>query len=183
MSFKDYVSTRDLAVAVGLGALAGVRATLPNALLGRASGGTAHRRRGGGSWLGTGLGSRVMAVASLLELVGDKLPGAPDRVATSPRLARIGSGGLAAAALGRPRPASMAVLALVGGATAALSTALSYRLRRRAIRRWGLSSPSSGLLEDVVVLAAAAALLPQLRRRASSGNDIAPLLDPIGLLK
>lgn len=186
MSFKDYVSTRDLAVAVGLGALAGVRATLPNALLGRASAGRGRRRgngRGKKSWLGSLLGSRLMTGAGLLELVGDKLPGAPDRVEASPQLARIGSGGLAAAALGRPRPASMAMLALVGGATAALSTALSYRLRRRAIQRWGLSSPSSGLIEDVVVLAAAAALLPQLRRRAGGGANILPLADPIGLLK
>lgn len=178
---KDYVSTRDIAIAIGLGALAGVRATLPNALLGRAS---TRPTRGGsaGSWLGAGLGARLMTFASLLELVGDKLPGTPDRVTPSPQLARIGSGGLAAAALGRPRLGSMALLALVGGATAAVSTVLSFRLRRRAIQRWGLSSSRSGLLEDVLVLAAAAALLPQLRRRSES-EALAPLTDPLALLK
>ena len=179
-SFKDYVSTRDIAVAIGLGALAGVRATLPNALLGRAS--TRSGRGGKAGWLGAGLGARVMTFAGLLELVGDKLPGAPDRVTSSPQLARIGSGGLAAAALGRPRLGSMALLALVGGATAALSTTLSFRLRRRAIRRWGLSGGSSGLIEDAIVLAAAAALLPQLRRR-SEHDGLAPLTNPIALLK
>jgi hypothetical protein len=87
-------------------------------------------------------------------------------VDTSPRLARIGSGGLAAAALGRPHLGPMAVLALVGGATAALSTTLTYRFRRRATRRWGLSNQGSGLLEDALVLATAALLLPQLRKHA-----------------
>lgn len=180
-SLRDFVSPRDIAVAVALGALAGVRATLPNALLGRA----ANRRGRGskaGSALGTGLSARVMTFASLLELVGDKLPGAPNRVAASPQLARIGSGGLAAAALGRPRLGSMAVLAVVGGATAALSTALSLRLRRRATRKWGLSSSRSGLIEDAIVLAAAAALLPQLRRR-SEQDGLVPLTQPLALLK
>lgn len=179
-SLRDFVSPRDIAVAIALGALAGVRATLPNALLGRAA---TRRARGSraASALGGGLGARVMTFAGLFELVGDKLPGTPDRVAASPQLARIGSGGLAAAALGRPRLGSMAVLALVGGATAALSTAVSFRLRRRAIRDWGLSSRRSGLIEDAIVLAAAAALLPQLRRR-SENDGLAPLT-PLALLK
>jgi uncharacterized membrane protein len=172
------ISMRDILVAAGLGALAGVRAALPNALLGRASNRRRSSRRGKvGGLLGAGLGERVLTVAGLAELIGDKLPGIPARVDISPRVARIGSGGLAAALLGHRRPKDMALLALVGGATAALSTVLSYRLRERAISRWGMSSAGSGLLEDVLVLGAAAALLPQLRRQlAGEGANGAPEL-------
>jgi uncharacterized membrane protein len=175
----DSISMRDFLLAAGLGALAGVRAALPNALLGRASNRRGASRRGKvAGLLGSGLGTRVLTVAGLAELVGDKLPGIPARVDISPRLARIGSGGMAAALLGHQRPKDMALLALVGGATAALSTVLSYRLRKRAISRWGMSSASSGLLEDVLVLGAAAALLPQLRRQLGStnGSSAAPVL-------
>jgi len=156
------VSATDIALAVGLGALAGARAALPNALISHAA--SARPSRGG--LLGSAFLTRALSVAGLLELVGDKLPGVPARVDTSPRLARIGSGGLAAAALGRPHLGPMAVLALVGGVTAALFTTLTYRFRRRATRRWGLSNQGSGLLEDALVLGAAALLLPQLRKHA-----------------
>jgi uncharacterized membrane protein len=174
----DSISMRDLLVAAGLGALAGVRASLPNALLGRASNRERSARRGKqgaiAGLLGSGVGARALTLAGLAELIGDKLPGVPARVDISPRLARIGSGGLAAALLGRPRPKTMATLAFVGGASAALSTVLSYRLRKRAMKRWGMSSASSGLLEDVLVLTAAAALLPQLRRELGGSNASGP---------
>jgi uncharacterized membrane protein len=159
---RSSITARDVALALALGALAGVRAAVPNALLGRAA--AQRPRLSPSSFLATRIGAHVLGLAGLLELVGDKLPGVPDRTETSPRLARIGSGGLAAAALGRPRLGSMALLALVGGATAAVSTRASHRLRRRAISRWGLSNTSSGLLEDVLVLGAATLLLPLLRR-------------------
>jgi uncharacterized membrane protein len=181
----DSISMRDFFVAAGLGALAGVRAALPNALLGRASNRRRSSRRGKvAGLLGSGLGERVLTVAGLAELLGDKLPGIPARVDISPRLARIGSGGMAGALLGHRRPKDMALLALVGGATAALSTVLSYRLRQRAISRWGMSSAGSGLLEDVLVLGAAAALLPQLRRQlgGDSSNGTPALGSTPGLL-
>jgi uncharacterized membrane protein len=168
----DSITTRDLLVAAGLGALAGVRAALPNALLGRAAKRRRSPRQGKiAGLLGSGVGARALTVAGFAELLGDKLPGIGARVDISPRLARIGSGGLAAALLGRPRPNAMALLALVGGASAALSTVLSYRLRKRAMKRWGMSGVSSGLLEDALVLTAAAALLPQLRRELGDSSE------------
>ncbi len=89
------------------------------------------------------------------ELLGDKMPSAPDRTVAAGLLARVLSAGIAGAALaprGRePVGASIAVAAAVPLAYLTLAG------RRRAMARMGQTR--SGWVEDALVVAAGAAIV------------------------
>jgi uncharacterized membrane protein len=110
--------------------------------------------------------SHVLVVAAVSELVGDKLPAAPDRTEMPALAARALSGGLAAAVLaarnGRaPMPAALL------GAVAAIGTAhVMVRLRRAMGRRLNIPDPLVGMAEDCVAFAVGRTLLRSACRRA-----------------
>jgi uncharacterized membrane protein len=106
--------------------------------------------------------SKLLAGA---ELVADKLPSAPNRVAPALLLGRIAAGAFVGAAVGRRTGMGRGEAALIGGLIAFASTHVTYRMRRSLARR--LSPQVAALVEDAVVLgtaAAGAALLRSERR-------------------
>lgn len=145
-----------------LGLLAGVRsATAPAALSILLRHGDAPHADDQLVALTARLRPLLLALAGA-ELVGDKLPGMPDRISPPALLGRIGlgalAGGLAARAYGR----STVLGALVAGAAALASTFASFQLRALISERLGLPSPAAGLVEDAA-LAGAVALLTHER--------------------
>ena len=97
------------------------------------------------------LGAAALATG---EMVGDKLPSAPDRIIFPGLLARSVTAAFAGALLAPPeRRAAAAALA----AAAAVGTSyLGFRLRVRAMRRFGQTS--TGLVEDAIVLGSGLAI-------------------------
>jgi uncharacterized membrane protein len=148
---------RDVVTSIALGGLAGVRSMLTPAVLGRALQASAGRTGPGprlspraSTWL-----ARAASTASFIELVVDKLPHVPARTAPLPMLGRVLSGGAAGFVTGAERRRNIALWTALGAASALVAAGSSYRLRRYAIQRAGLSSATSGMLEDTLALLAA----------------------------
>jgi uncharacterized membrane protein len=137
--------------AFGVGVVSGMRTLLMPALLSRPNPGHPAKpaARGAADLLRLPTLSNALVFASVGELVGDKLPAAPDRTEMPPLLARALSGN------GR---ASMPAAAL--GAVSALGTAhVMVRLRRATSRRLNIPDPLVGLAEDCAAFAIGRCLL------------------------
>ncbi|TNC45262.1 DUF4126 domain-containing protein [Rubellimicrobium rubrum] len=97
------------------------------------------------------LGAAALAAA---EMAGDKLPSAPDRIILPGLVGRSVTAAFAGAVLAPPeRRAAAAAFA----ATAAVGASyIGFRLRVRAMRRFGQTS--TGLVEDAIVLGSGLAI-------------------------
>jgi uncharacterized membrane protein len=108
-------------------------------------------------------GSAAKAVA-LGELIADKLPNIPDRVAPAPLLGRVAAGALVGVMIGGRTGRSRGELAIIGGFVAFGSTHATYRMRRALSER--LPAAAAALVEDAIVVGAAltgGAMLRSLR--------------------
>jgi uncharacterized membrane protein len=109
--------------------------------------------------LSTAAGKRVTALMLLGELVADKLPSTPRRLAPPVLLSRVVTGGLAAWTLAQrqqAQPGRTVVAGVAGAAGAGLGSIVGLRWRDAAARRGSPDLPAA-LVEDVVVLGLAAA--------------------------
>jgi uncharacterized membrane protein len=108
------------------------------------------------SWLTKPWVGRVTGLASVVELVGDKLPQTPSRFAPPGLVSRLVGGAVGGALLARRsgRPASLVLTALIGLIGAVIGALLGSRWRSLAARRLGTDWPGA-VLEDVVALATA----------------------------
>jgi uncharacterized membrane protein len=146
---------------LGLGAIAGSRATAAPAALSRAvSDGRIEGLEGTPlSALGSPGFSTVLRIMEVGEFIVDKLPVTPSRTAPPPLLGRMGSGALVGAALFASENRRMVAGGALGAAAAAVSAYAGERLRMQAAEKLGVPDPVVGLLEDVLVLLAGARLL------------------------
>ena len=97
------------------------------------------------------------------ELVYDKVPTVPSRVAAPLLLGRIAAGALVGATVGSRVGRSRAGSAILGGLVAFASAHATYRMRRALGRR--LPAMAAALVEDAIVVGAAWAGAALLRRR------------------
>lgn len=95
----------------------------------------------------------LMPLAAAGELVGDKLPGVPDRTEPAPCMARLVIGGAVGALLARQSGGSWAPGAAAGMAGAVLSTFAMFHLRRALTHRAGLPDLPVALAEDLFAFA------------------------------
>ncbi|WP_216679993.1 DUF4126 family protein [Hymenobacter siberiensis] len=93
------------------------------------------------------------------EVVVDKLPGTPDRIAPPPLLGRLLSGALVGAAWYQSRQGSALHGGMLGGLVAVASSFVSYALRTGISEQAGVPSALVGAGEDALVIAGGAALL------------------------
>lgn len=93
------------------------------------------------------------------ELVADKLPGTPDRIAPPVLLGRLLSGALVGAAWYRSHHGSALGGGVLGAAAAFAATIVSYALRTGISEKSGVPTALVGVGEDALVLAGGAALL------------------------
>jgi uncharacterized membrane protein len=126
------------------------------------------------SQLGGRTASTLTALAAAGELVADKLPGVPSRLAPVGLVPRIALGATSATAVARRDGHDSALPGLVGAAAAAGTAVLGVRLRAAAQRRLGTDRPGA-LTEDAL-----AALLGWLGARrpaaaASPETTVRPL--------
>ena len=150
-------------------AVAGARSMTPLAAVSLAA--AAHRLprdSGAPGWLGrpaVAVGATALAAG---ELLGDKLPTAPDRIVVAGLGARVLTAAIAGAALAPRRKAG------AGAAAAALAAVVAswptWGLRVRAMRSFGRTP--TGLVEDALVVASAAAVVLWAGRRGESGTRI-----------
>lgn len=143
-------------LALGLGAVAGLRSMTAPALLSR------HFARYGADeglarLLGTSPVPSLLAVAAAGELVADKTPFVPNRTDPLPAAGRVAMGALMGVAVADWQGESRVLAALAGAAAALGTTFLGYHLRRAAADA-GLPDLPVALAEDVVAVSTAAAL-------------------------
>ncbi len=147
------------ALALGLGAIAGARSMSAPAWLCRhiATGGAKLPDSPLYNWAGSRTGARIVALAALGEMVADKLPFVPNRIAPLPLAGRMASGALVGSAVFAEEHRPPLAGAAIGGA-AVLSTYITYLLRRWVAKKLGIPGPLVGLVGDALVTAGGYAL-------------------------
>ena len=132
-----------------LGAVAGMRALTPFAAVSdTARRGALPQDSGAPPLLGHPLVTAGAAALAAGELVGDKLPSAPDRIVPSGMIVRAVTGAVAGMSLAPHRQRVAAALLGAGGAVGA--SYLTFALRMRAMKRFG--QVPTGLVEDALML-------------------------------
>lgn len=154
-------TTETYARAVTLALVAGLRSQLPLAILAAAANrGTFAVHAGGPLGL---LRSRVTLVVSGLaaggELIGDKLPMTPSRLAPPALAGRLCFGAMAGAAIVRNADRSILPGLLLGAAGAGVGSAVGYTARAFLDRATGLPDPIWGAVEDLAAIGLAIAAL------------------------
>ena len=142
-----------------LGWAAGMRSMTAPAALSHVLSTDATRAGQPARFLAHGSTATLTKLAAAGELVGDKLPGAPDRTAPPVLAGRLGSGALIGAGIAAARGENVWLGALVGSAAAGVSTFVMLRVRTALPRTLGTSDLPVALAEDVAAagLALAAA--------------------------
>ncbi|WP_028241357.1 DUF4126 family protein [Stutzerimonas azotifigens] len=141
--------------ALALGVVTGMRSMLAPTLASRALAGregidqadepartlASHRAR------------QVLMPLAAGEMLGDKMPFAPDRTIPPSMLFRALSGGVTAAALASARRQPVWLPALIGATAACVSAKIGLGLRKRYGSSGGFANAALGLSEDALALA------------------------------
>lgn len=150
-----------LLLGVGLAASSGLRAFLPLFALSLAFHfGFGPHASGHFAWLGSPLALGALAIATVVEIAGDKIPVVDHALDTVGTLIRPAAGALAAGAvLNGHDPATGALLGLIIGAPIALGVHGAKAATRGAstVSTLGFGNPVVSVLEDIVVVATTAA--------------------------
>lgn len=96
--------------------------------------------------------AQALKIAAVGEMVADKLPVIPDRIAPGPLVARILSGALCGASLCTAEGKRASVGAICGGLSAVASAYAFYHLRREIGESVALPDTALGLSEDALVI-------------------------------
>jgi len=96
--------------------------------------------------------AQALTIAAVGEMVADKLPVIPDRIAPGPLAARILSGALCGASLCAAEGKRARLGALCGGLSALASAYAFYHLRRKIGETETLPDTALGLSEDALVI-------------------------------
>ena len=96
--------------------------------------------------------ANVLAVLAGGELIGDKVPGVPNRIDPMPLTMRVGSGALSAAALTEADGNSAPIGAVVGALGAVAGAYAFFYLRRWLTHEKGLPDPLVALAEDALAI-------------------------------
>jgi len=129
--------------AFGLGVVAGLRSITAPAV----------------ATLGAGHGAgRTLALVAAGELIADKLPAAPSRLAPAPLVLRIASGGYAGSTMVARHGGARQTGVLLGALGAVAGALGGFYARRAAVDRLGLPEVAVALAEDVLAVGGALAI-------------------------
>jgi uncharacterized membrane protein len=106
-----------------------------------------------------------MRLAAAGELIYDKVPSVPKRVAPSSLIGRVAAGAVLGALVAARTGQNRAGPAIAGGLIAFASAHLTYRMRRALCER--MPAMAAAFVEDGIVLGAAATGAALLRGRTS----------------
>lgn len=158
-------TTMTLALAAGVGTIAGMRSMAAPALVSRRLSQQTVRRRDAVPFLSSSRAATLLTALAAGEMVADKTPFVPDRVAPMALAGRALSGALTAAAVAGRRGKVSLGAALIASAAAVGSAFCAYTLRRAAGRSTRVPDAVFGLVEDAIVLAAGTRLARAVARR------------------
>lgn len=150
-----------LARAALLGLLSGSRSATPLAVLAVNHGDEEAR----GAWQSWRLfrwwpGRAAFVVAGVGELVGDKLPATPSRIAPGPLVGRVAAGAVVGLAVADPGHGGSRLAGAVVGALGALAGSwLFYLARKSVVDRTGLPDLVVALVEDAVTVSSSFAVV------------------------
>jgi uncharacterized membrane protein len=105
-----------------------------------------------GRWIGGPAVYRLLQLAAIGEMIVDKLPTTPDRIAPGPLAGRVVLGSASGAQAARLEGTSSVRGALLGAVGAAAGAYAGYHARRWLVRRAGLPDVAVALCEDVVAI-------------------------------
>ena len=146
---------------VGLGAVAGMRATMapmvashylsnhPNPALSRSS----------LRFIQLPVTAIITKLLSVAEITGDKIPNGPDRIVPAQLLARVASGAFVGATIFKANRLSVVDGVLLGGVSALAATFASFYLRKYADKLPFVKDQIAGAVEDVVALGTGISIL------------------------
>lgn len=146
---------------IGLGAVAGMRATMapavashylsnhPNPALSR----SALR------FIQLPVTAIITKLLSVAELTGDKIPDGPDRIVLPQVLARVASGAFVGATIFKANRQSVLEGMLLGGVSALAATYATFYARKYADKLPFVKEPFSGVVEDAVALGTGISIL------------------------
>lgn len=147
--------------AMGLGALAGLRTTIPPAVISHFK--TQHHNSGlSNSKLGfiqSPLTSVITKILSTAEVAADKMPGTSNRIDLSQTLPRIASGAFVGAVIFQAAKENFIKGALIGGVSALAATYASFYARKNLKKIPYVKDSLLGFLEDMFVLRSSKSLL------------------------
>ncbi len=164
-----------LAAAAAFGTLTGMRSVSGPALLAARSV-VAGAQPGAGPaerWLANPGIALALGVLALGEMVADKTPWIPPRIAPPSVAARIAVGAACGGVQARRWRQRGWAPALVGGLAALGSTFAAYSVRQRTSERFGISTVLLGMLEDAIVIAGASTVYRVLARHELPAYAIA----------
>ncbi|HYH81951.1 MAG TPA: DUF4126 family protein [Longimicrobium sp.] len=148
-----------LARAAALGAAAGMRSMAAPAALSRHMAGAGKSSGELERLFAHPSAPTALRLASVAELVADKLPIIPNRTDAGPLGARMAAGALCGAVVARRGRESAIAGALVGALAAAAATFAAYHVRRALTSDAGLPDLAVAVGEDMAALAVAEAAL------------------------
>ena len=106
------------------------------------------------SWMGTPRAALITKLLAAGELVGDKLPMAPDRIAPGPLFGRVLSGALCGATLYAAGGNRIRIGALLGAVSAVAGAYGFYYLRHSVGQKFKVPDAMLGAAEDALVFGA-----------------------------
>jgi uncharacterized membrane protein len=141
---------------IGLGIISGMRATFAPAIaahyLSKQTNPALAKSQLG--FIQSPVAAVVTKLLSLGEIVGDKLPNTPNRIAAPQVMARVASGAFAGAIISVLDKNSISKGILMGGAAALAATFTTFYLRRYISKATFIKEPVTGALEDVLAISA-----------------------------
>ena len=156
-------SSNLLLAALALGVVTGMRSMLAPAMTGRALAARDDLDDADqpAPMLASRGAQRFFVPMSAAEMLGDKMPFAPDRTIAPSMLVRALSGGVTAAALAGARREPVWLPALIGASAALIASEIGLGLRKRYGSSSGLANAALGFVEDGLALTLANAGLRQ----------------------
>jgi uncharacterized membrane protein len=143
-------STEGYLRALVIGNVAGSRSMLPFALLAWEKDPRKPDTLLPSRLLDTGTARTITTIASIGEMIADKLPSIPSRLGTPSFVGRLISGGLAGMIIAYRFRESPVLGALLGGSGAAFGSVAGYYSRQLLTERTGIPSAIWGVSEDAI---------------------------------
>jgi uncharacterized membrane protein len=142
-----------LALALGLGFTAGLRALTPPAIVAWAAHlGWINLNNTPLAFMGSTIAAVIFSLLAVFELIGDLRPSTGKRTAAVPLIARILMGGLCGTCICAATKQSLIIGAILGAVGAVIGAFAGYEIRRRLVTAVNIRDIFVAPLEDLVTI-------------------------------